>query len=191
MDDFQWNRTSESWKSLIPKRNFNTFALSDETEEEHRERLLPRFDIPLEVIQQWLYPLYYDGNSTDNYGWIDYDNIEFIKTDLSFEALSDLNVISKYQLHVDEGARYKAYENIPCTERDREHWSTYSTWRVPPLILDVQSLSGEVIPDYADIHGARQIIEGHSRLGYLYAANNCGVLNKKEHTVYIMKYKKS
>jgi hypothetical protein len=189
MNDEEWERTSNSWKSLIPHKNFNKFDVTDETPRRHYERLVKRFNIPLEVIEQWIYPLYYNRNSTNNYGWLDFDSIVFIKKNLPFDVLLSVNVISDYKRHVDEGSRFKAYEGMPCTDRDREHWKRESTWRIPPIVLDVRSVDISQIPPHAEIHGNYQLVEGHSRLGYLMAAKNCGVLTKNEHLVYIMKQK--
>jgi hypothetical protein len=59
-----------------------------------------------------------------------------------------------------------------CTEKDLGYWKTNGTWRVPPIILDVNSVS--IIPAYSKISEAYQLVEGHSRLGYLLAlANFC------------------
>lgn len=189
MDDYLWERTSESWKDLIPRRNFNELDINDETKIEHYERLKERFGIPLEVIEQWIYPLYYDANSTNNYGWLDYDNIEFSQVELDYSILSKLNVIFEYRNHVFEGAGYIAYDELPCTVDDKKYWKKESTWRVPPVILDVESLKQLQIPSYAEIQGSYQLIEGHSRLGYLLAAKNCGLLKRDNHKIYIMSYR--
>jgi hypothetical protein len=189
LDDFEWDRTSESWKKLIPKLNFNRFDLNDETVEAYWQRLQPRFNIPLNVCEQWLYPLYYNQNSTNNYGWLNYDRVEFLETELSFDVISEINVINEYKFHVDEGAKCRAYDKLLCTEQDKEYWKNTNTWRIPPIILDVKSLSAEKIPEYAEINGSFQLVEGHSRLGYLFAAMNSGVLTKSTHIVYLMRYK--
>lgn len=189
MNDIEWERTSDSWKALIPKRNFNTFDLSDESEEDQWKRLESRFHIPLNVVKQWLYPLYYNQNSTNNYGWLNFDNIEFLEEELSYEELLNVYVIDGYKSYVDDGARYKAYDKLPCVERDKEYWRKESTWRVPPIILDVKSISDRV-PEHAEIKGPLQLVEGHSRLGYLFAAKNSGVLQKNNHKIYLMRYKK-
>jgi hypothetical protein len=115
--------------------------------------------------------------------------VEFLKKEFDYETLSKVNVIKEYQRHVDEGSQYQAYEKIPCSERDREYWVKNSTWRTPPLILDVESLGNEIIPGFAEITGPLQLVEGHSRLGYLYAARHCAALRKEQHSVYIMGYK--
>lgn len=189
MEDFEWERTSDSWKALIPNRNFNGFDITDETELEYQQRLVPRFYIPIEVIKQWLYPLYYNQNSTNNYGWINYDNVDFIESILDYKTLSELYVIKRYQNYVNAGSQYIAYNQFTCTKQDKEHWIKFSTWRVPPIILDVQSIPVTAIPNYADIQGRWQLIEGHSRLGYLYSAKNCKILTQNIHKVYILKYK--
>ena len=189
MEDSEWERTSDSWKALIPNRNFNSLDITDETELEYQQRLAPRFYIPIEVIKQWLYPLYYNRNSINNYGWINYDNVHYIESTMNYKTLSELYVIKKYQDYVNKISQCMAYNQFTCTKQDKEYWIKFSTWKVPPIILDVQSIPVTAIPNYADIQGCWQLIEGHSRLGYLYSLQNCKLLTQNIHKVYILKYK--
>tara|TARA_R110000851_G_scaffold92259_1_gene201242 strand:- start:11 stop:316 length:306 start_codon:yes stop_codon:yes gene_type:complete len=76
IDDAEWERTSDSWKDLKPRRDFNCFSISDESIEDYYLRLKGRFNIPRSVLEQWLYGLYYDRNCVNNYGWIDFDGVE-------------------------------------------------------------------------------------------------------------------
>lgn len=143
----------------------------------------------MQVIEQWLYGLYYDENTVNNYGWINFDNVTFELTQLTFDELSTVRIINNFRGYVEEGARFDAYEQLPCNNTDKQHWKEFGTWRVPPIILNVNSLAKVDIPNHADIDGNLQLIEGHSRLGYLYAIANCGHKLNEEHFVYLLSYK--
>lgn len=189
IDDVEWERTSDSWKDLKPYRNFNSFSISDESVENYYLRLKERFNIPKAVLEQWLYGLYYDRNCVNNYGWIDFDDIDIMLEDLSLEKLREVRVIDDYRDYVEEGASYIAYEQLPCLEKDKDHWKSHGTWRTPPVILDVKGFPHDVIPDYSDIGSGMQLIEGHSRLGYLYAIANCSLCLADTHKAYVVKCK--
>lgn len=185
--DESWEKTSSSWKELKPFRNFNKFDETDETEEEFFERLKPKYNIPLEVLQQWISPHFYHANTVDNYGWIDYTHIEFTKVLFTIEQLLELHVVEKYQDYVDVKKSYKPYSEFPCRERDLKHWQEHNTWTVPPVVLDVNSF--DTIPSDVENVGPYQLIEGHTRLGLLLAMQRVGILEKKEHQVYLLKCK--
>lgn len=187
ISDESWEKTSSSWKELKPFRNFNGYDASDETEEEFFERLKPKYIIPLEVLQQWIYPLYYDPNTVNNYGWIDYTHIEFTKVLFTIEQLLELHVVEKYQDYVDVKKSYQPYSGFPCIERDLKHWQEHNTWTVPPVVLDVNSF--DTIPSDVENVGPYQLIEGHTRLGLLLAMQRVGILEKNEHQVYLLSHK--
>jgi len=189
MEDHEWERTSHSWKDLIPRKNFNCWSESDETVDDYCLRLKERFSIPIDVVKQWLYDLYYDINTVHNYGWLNYDKIEFVLINLSLNDLKTIRVINDFQEYVEEGSAYKSYDQLPCIAKDKEHWEQFGTWRTPPIILDVSSLLTEKIPTYSDVEGPLQLVEGHSRLGYLYAISNCKLHLRVDHKVYLMRYK--
>ena len=189
IDDAEWERTSDSWKDLKPYRDFNCLSISDESIKDYYLRLKERFNIPKAVLEQWLYGLYYDSNCVNNYGWIDFDRTQITLEEFSLEQLQGVRVINDYRGYVEEGAGYMAYEQLPCHEKDKDYWKAHGTWRTPPVILDVNSFSKEVIPEYSDIGSSLQIIEGHSRLGYLYAIANCGLGLSKVHQAYVVKCK--
>ncbi len=189
MEDHEWERTSSSWKALIPNKNFNCKCDSDESIDEYYLRLKEKFCISKCVLQQWLYELYYEKHIINNYGWIDFDKVEFKEVELSIEQLNQVYVINEFRGYVEEGAQYKAYKQLPCHEKDKEFWKGFGTWRTPPVILNVASLNQEDIPHYADIAGELQLVEGHSRLGYLYAIANCKHWLKEHHKVFIIEYK--
>lgn len=186
--DKEWERTSESWKALKPNKNFNRISDSDESLCDYHLRLNSRFNIPIEVLEQWLYNLYYDKRSVNNYGWMDFDRIEFVKTEMSFKKLSQVRVVENFKNYVEERSKYKTYDELPCIERDKRYWIDNDFWRTPPIILNVSTLPKNEIHHYSDIGAEYQLVEGHSRLGHLYSLHNCGLLKKKKHFVYLMKY---
>ena len=98
-------------------------------------------------------------------------------------------VLEQWLYYVEEGASYIAYEQLPCLEKDKDHWKSHGTWRTPPVILDVKGFPHDVIPDYSDIGSGMQLIEGHSRLGYLYAIANCSLCLADTHKAYVVKCK--
>ena len=77
MDVPDMRRTSETWRRPRPYRDSQTIKENDESELEYHRRIENEFTIPFEVVQQWLYPLYFDATFTNNYGWIDYSNVSF------------------------------------------------------------------------------------------------------------------
>ena len=189
IDDIEWERTSDSWKDLKPNRDFNCLSISDESVEDYYLRLKERFNIPKQVLEQWLYGLYYDRNCVNNYGWIDFDRIEIDLEEFSLNQLRSVRVIDDYRGYVEEGAGYIAYEQLPCLKKDKDHWKSHGTWRTPPIILDVNSFPDDLIPKYSDIGSGLQLIEGHSRLGYLYAIANCNLMLADTHKAYVLKSK--
>ncbi|WP_223788950.1 hypothetical protein [Marinicella meishanensis] len=190
IEDFEWERTSQSWKDLKPQKDFNQFSHNDESLEEYYQRLKTRFNIPKPVLKQWLFGLYYDQDTVNNYGWIDFDKVMFKLSELSTDQVLKLRVIDNFQAHVDEGAGFNAYDQLPCQPHDTEFWRDYGTWRTPPIVLDVTSLNSQSIPLHADIKSDLQLVEGHSRLGYFHAINKCGHRLRSNHKVYIMTVKK-
>ena len=188
ISDESWERTSKSWKELKPFRNFNQAKASDESAEECFERLRPKYKIPFEVIDQWIYPLYYNENTVKNYSWIDYLDSEFKKVELTTEQVSRLYVVKLFLPFVREKQKNIPFSGFSCLREDIKHWKQESTWRIPPVVLDVNSFSR--IPEYAEIVAPYQLIEGHSRLSYLLAMQRAGILEKSEHQVYLLSKKR-
>jgi hypothetical protein len=184
--DEEWNRTSPSWKALKPRRNFDQVDPSDETTEAFHARVgATGFNMPYLVIDQWLYPHYYNRNTVNNYGWLDYARVSWSETLLPVDELLSLCVIEQYREWVDGRAQLRAFDEFACIPQDFEHWKQLRTWRVPPVVLDVSSLSGA--PPYAELAGTLQLVEGHTRLGYLLAAERSGVLTVRHHRVFMLR----
>jgi hypothetical protein len=170
---------------LKPKRNFNQYSKTDESAKQCYERLLPEFGIPYEVIDQWIYLHYYNGNTVNNYGWIDYWNIKYEKVSLEKKSILSLNVVKKYQRFVRERSLLDPYRNIACREIDLDHWKRKNTWRVPPVVIDVASF--ETPPVYSDFCGSIQLVEGHSRLGFFRAMERENMMDRNMHEVYLIR----
>lgn len=179
-----WERTSQSWKALKPLRNFNELDENDETKKECYERLKNQFHIPLEVIEQWIYPHYYNINTINNYGWIDYTKCIFKKFTLEIEKIKSLNIIKKYASYVHQREAAEPFIGFMCIPKDKEHWEVHQTWRVPPIVIDVNSFSNS--PDYSELSGPMQLVEGHSRMGYLLSMCRAGIMKKDSHEVYLL-----
>ena len=54
-----------------------------------------------------------------------------------------------------------------CIHSDLEYWKMKGTWRVAPIILDARTLRN--IPQHSEVVPPYQLVEGHTRLGYLLA----------------------
>ena len=188
IDDEQWNRTSSSWKHLEPKKNFNCFDENDETIFEYCERVAEVIATPENVAEQWLYCHYYNGHTVDNYGWIDYKNSLFEYTAISIEEVINLKVINAYLHYVQSRMKGIPFKDFMCVPQDKKHWIQERTWRIPPVIVDVTSFPNP--PSYSDFSGSYQLIEGHSRLGYLLSMHRAGEQLKEEHHVYILRAQK-
>jgi hypothetical protein len=187
ISDEEWERTSESWKALKPFRNFNQIRQTDETEQKYFERLQPQYKIPIEVMKQWIYPHYYDRNTVNNYGWLNYTSSAFQLEEFTVEMILQLNIIKDNRQYVESRASVEVFEGFCCLPHDLEHWQKYSTWRVPPIVLDVDRLKN--IPAYAELKGHFQLIEGHSRLGYFLAMEKKKIrtLRERTHQIYVLK----
>jgi|TARA_B100001964_G_C14123275_1_gene549328 uncharacterized protein YdeI (YjbR/CyaY-like superfamily) len=106
---------------------FNSSNENDETVEACCRRLKSIFNIPLEVVDQWLFGLYYNVNTVDNYGWIDYYNVSFKKTTIGVEDVASLNVISNYKDYVKSRECVEPFEEFACKPIDKEYWAQNQT----------------------------------------------------------------
>jgi len=189
IDDYQWERTSPSWKLLEPKKNFNTFDENDETILGYCKRVGGVIDVPVEVADQWLYCHYYNRSTVNNYGWIDYRHAIFHRVTITTEQAINLRVIENYSDYVDSRKQGTPFSSFMCIPKDKEYWIQERTWRTPPIVMDVKSFGNP--PSFSDVSDAYQLVEGHSRLGYLLAMNRTGELLKDQHIVYILSNRKN
>lgn len=186
MKNYEWERTSATWKALKPLRGLHSLCDNDESTQQHYLRLRSRFNIPLEVIEQWLYPHYCNIDSVNNYGWLNYDDVIFDNTYMLIRQLMDVHILTAYEPYVRARAVSTPFDGFMCIDQDKKYWQEKGTWRVPPIILDVLTIH-DVIPSYAEIKGPFQLVEGHSRLGYLLALHNAGILkSESQHLIYRM-----
>lgn len=159
ISDEQWSRTHATWKALRPKRNFDTYCESDESVEDYAKRI----GVPLELAEQWLYGLFYWSHVTDNYGWIDYSTVEFVRERWTVRQILELQTV--FPSYVEEVAADTPLEQFGGRPEDLDNWRKLGTWRVPPVALDLEGLG--VPPPWSEVRGRFQLIEGHTRLGRL------------------------
>jgi len=184
------NKKSKSWIELEPQKveygNIESF-------ENYYERIKEntKFShIPKSVFKQWLWAHHDKAESISNYGWIDYENIEFTLCKWSNEQLTNIHVIEEYRDYYENRASYNSISSFCCIDKDLSEWKTKGTWRTPPIIIDINSLNSE-IPKWSELNPRFQLVEGHSRLGYLHSMFRIDKLGKgtvaKEHEIFLMK----
>lgn len=176
--------TSGSWEALRPRINFECRGPADETPQQYVNRLVPEFNIPIEVAEQWLCAHYQNSETITNYAWLDYRRLKFIAVDMTEDVIANLYIIGKYRSFVELRASNTDYTEFTCSKIDVEFWKKESTWRVPPVVLDVASTADP--PSDADITGPLQLIEGHSRFGNFLALRHAGKLRTRLHRVYLL-----
>lgn len=187
INDEQWDRTSSSWKKLKPRRDFNCFDENDETICEFCQRINGIISIPEPVAEQWLYVHYYNEQTVDNYGWIDYKNTTCTLSTITTDKAIKLRVIDKFKEYVRGIEGEIPFDKFRGSDKDKNYWIDEHTWRVPPIIVDISSFPSP--PCHADFSGHYQLIEGHTRLGYLLAMNRVGNKLRENHQVYILRNK--
>lgn len=183
---------SKSWDDLEPLKidHGNVENFSDYYK---RIKLNPTYShIPSAVFQQWLWAHHDKKESINNYGWLNYENIEFKLCTWANRQLEDIYIIKNYRDYYENRASYNNLSSFCCIEKDLEVWKNHGTWRTPPIILDVKSIN-EKIPDWCELVPPYQLVEGHSRLGYLHSLFNIDKSGKgkvaKSHEIYLMRIK--
>lgn len=181
----EWARLHPSWKALEAAR-------TAESADDARARLLPRFDIPADVLEQWLCPHYYKPETALTYGWIDYDRARFVREQWSTEAIERLRVIEAYRRYVGERAAARwTLADTPFAPGagEAETWRSHGTWRVPPIVIDPTGLGKP--PRRADITSIPQLVEGHTRVSNLRRFRRLGeasgVAVAREHAVWLLR----
>lgn len=182
----QWERTSSAWKELHPLHNYDYHNdPSNETFAEYQTRIARLgYDIPLEVIEQWIFPFYYHGNTVDNYGWINYRNATFERKLIPLEDLLELHAVEALSDRVESCSSRNSISEFACTPENRLFWEQYRTWRTPPVVLDILGI--EAAPAWTELRGPLQLIEGHSRLGHLKAMHRLDLGPREEHEVFLL-----
>ena len=180
---------SESWKALKPRKdqygNIEAFDVYYE-----RIKLKCEFShIPREVFEQWIWAHHDRIESITNYGWLDYENIEFKLCNWSNSQLKNIYVIENYRDCYKNRASYNDFDSFCCTSKDLEQWKDNGTWRTPPIIIDTDSI--KKIPNRCELVAPYQLVEGHSRLGYLQSMFTIDKLGKgkvaERHEIYLMR----
>ncbi len=181
------NKVHQSWKDLKPNEYEKDFRF-----EEYFERIAKNDNykyIPKLVFEQWIFGLHQNEYTLNNYAWIDYTKIKFEICEWEFQKFQEVNVIEDFKPYFLERAKCKDFMQFCCIDDDLSYWKEYGTWRIPPIILDVNSLTTK-IPSWCEIMPPFQLIEGHTRLGYLHSMKRISELNKgklaSKHSVYLM-----
>ncbi|MRT93568.1 hypothetical protein [Ancylomarina sp. 16SWW S1-10-2] len=179
-----------TWMDLKPNENMEG---NPEVFNDYYARMSTRFEyenIPKEVFKQWIYPHHGNPRTLNNYSWIDYESVEFELVEWDYELLKDLYVIEKYRTLTDLRGNYNDFNDFCCIEKDLKYWKEKGTWRTPSIILDVRSLN-ENYPEWSELHGYYQLVEGHSRFGYLNSMKRICDIGKgnitEKHKIYLMK----
>nr|WP_315145859.1 hypothetical protein [uncultured Flavobacterium sp.] len=184
---------SKSWLALKAIRVKYGDIEDYENFEEYYERIKIKTEfshIPEIVFEQWLWAHIDKEESITNYGWLNYEEIEFELCSWTTNQLTNINVIESYRDYYKNRASYNDLNTFCCTDKDLKVWKKRGTWRTPPIILDVQSISEE-IPNWCEIVPPYQLVEGHSRLGYLKSMVTIDKLGKgkvaEKHNIYVMR----
>jgi hypothetical protein len=147
-------------------------------------------EFPKEVYEQWIHPHHKNNKTLKNYSWINFNFIEFELVSWDFESLNKLYVIEEFQSYVNQRASFNNIEDFCCIDEDIDYWKTNGTWKIPPIILDINSLSLE-LPSWSELKKPFQLVEGHSRLGYLKSMRNIESSGEfklaEKHNIYLMK----
>ncbi len=186
------NNKSRSWIELAPLKS-KYGNLEDFEDYYARIKLKKEFShIPRSVFEQWLWAHHDKEPSINNYGWLDYMHIEFKLCTWTNNQLTNIYVIQEYKNYYMNRASYDNFNSFCCGDSELNEWKTYGTWRTPPIIIDVNSINGD-IPEWFELKPPYQLVEGHSRLGYLHSMFTIDRLGKgqvaKKHKIYFMSIK--
>ena len=162
------NKIHDSWLKLSNKVSKDDILLESFKEYYSRIKQLGSFShIPDEVLEQWLYLHHHHNFSKINYGWINYENVQFKTCELETEKLIELNTLDSHDSYKSLASNTKI-KDFCCSKTDKKFWKNNGTWKTPPVVIDVESFKPD-IPAWTDIKGKFHLVEGYSRLGYLLA----------------------
>jgi hypothetical protein len=183
---------SISWLRLKPNENNHG---NQEYFDEYYERIkdIEEFaHIPKHVFKQWIWAHHKNPKTLENYAWLNYENVEFQLCNWSNSQFSNIYVIEPYKDYYQNRSNFNDISSFCCRDKDLKHWLTKGTWRTPPIILDVESLNDNY-PTWSELNPPLQLVEGHSRLGYLNSMIRISKLGKQivadNHEIYLMKLK--
>ena len=181
----------DSWLRLKP----NEIEGSKESFDDYYPRILEKQDfshIPMEVFKQWIHAHHDNYYSLKNYGWLDYEKVRFDLVQCEISAFKDTYVIESFREYVASRAELTDISKFMCTKPDLLSWVADGTWITPPIILDVSSLSTRP-PNWSELQPPFQLVEGHSRYGYLKSmmgqAHRNGQKIAAQHSIYLMHVK--
>ena len=180
----------KTWLDLKPNEDINgnpecfeDYYLRIQNSEEYD-------NIPEEVFKQWIHPHHKNWKTLINYSWINYEFVEFELVEWSYEKLIDIYVLKRFRPYTESRGSFDNLVDFCCKKEDVLYWRDHGTWKTPPVVLDVRSLN-KYCPKEKELHPPFQLVEGHSRLGYLCSMNR---IDKKgsykiaeKHKVYLMK----
>lgn len=181
---------NKTWADLKPNEDSNgNFEWFDDYYERIKNKIEFK-DFPKEVVEQWIHPLYNNHQTIRNYAWMNYEYIGFELIEWEYQQLEELYVIKDFREYVELRASYSEIDQFCCIDKDIDFWKTNGTWRIPPIILDTNSINIE-IPKWSEISHKFQLVEGHSRLGYLKSIKRINELGNvkiaNKHKVYLMR----
>jgi len=184
-------KVHDTWKLLKPKENEKYENFRFEEYYNRVQNIQKLSHIPKAILEQWIYYHHQEYHTLQNYAWINYENIEFRIEKWSFEKLSKVNVIEDFQDYVNQRSRCTDFNQFLCTDENIYYWKEKGTWRIPPIILDVESLIK--FPKWSELIPPYHLIEGHTRLGYIHSLKRISDLNNgkiaSKHSLYLMKGK--
>lgn len=187
-------RVSVSWLDLKPNMKMNGNKEDLSLYLERVRKILPEYNhIPDTIFEQWIMGLHDNGYTIYNYGWIDFTKVEFelIKWDSS--NFQNVKVIDEFKYFVSAKESFNDIRDFGCGKEAQESWLQKGTWLTPPIIIETKSF--ENIPEWSEIKGEFQLVEGHTRLGYLKSLirqnRERNIKLASKHFLYIMRKKKN
>lgn len=180
----------KSWDLLTPRESEKPeyFGFDDyykRISNDDRFRHIPKL-----VLEQWIYPHHNNGNTIANYAWINYETTEFIVEEWDYELLQTVNIIDDYVEYVNLRKSCSDFNQFCCIPEDVEYWRNNGTWKTPPIILNISSFTC-TLPGWSDLKPPYQLVEGHSRIGYLHSAKMISEQKKgfiaANHLIFLMR----
>jgi hypothetical protein len=182
----------ESWNLLNPNELEKCEHFQFDDYYERISRIVIFQHIPKLVFEQWIYPHHYNEYTIKNYAWINYENIEFELVEWTYDDFLKVHVIKAFMDYVKCRMALSDLTQFCCSQEDVKYWKINGTWKTPPIIIDLSSF-GSKLPKWSDLKPPYQLVEGHSRLGYLYSMKRISELKKgiiaSTHLLYLMKEK--
>lgn len=145
--------------------------------------------IPQDVFKQWIHENYLSEISTNNYGWLNYEVVKFELVNMLVEEILKIKVVKSLRDSIINDRRITRIEEINCNKADMDFWISKGTWRVPPIVINVDSLKSK-IPKGCELNQPLQLVEGYSRLRNFHSIYKLKESNQinlaKNHLVYLM-----